>query len=83
MVTKNETFLTQAELAQRWRCSQQTIIRRREQGHISCFRSNASCSPLYPIEDILRIEQEKTQNRKEVSKLKKKPVKSANKEWRV
>ena len=83
MLDEKETFLTQTELAKRWRCSPQTIIRKREQGLISCFRPDASSSPLYPVEEIQRLEHEKTMNRKEVSKSKRKPVKSAKKEWRV
>lgn len=84
-------FLSQQELAKRWRCSEGTIINRRKNGVISYFLLPESGKPLYPYDEILEIEQKHTKQAKtkggdsKKADLKKvEPCVSApKKEWRI
>ena len=90
--TENTVYLTQRELAERWRCSEGTIINRRKNGIITYFRLPGSDTPLYPFEDILAIEEEHTKQTKPKGGDKKKKaeikkvepcVSAPQKEWRI
>ena len=61
-------YLTQKELAQRWRVSQSTIINWREKGEIPYFRVPYSSRILYPEEQIEALEKTNTTNQKEEKK---------------
>ena len=84
-------YLTQAELAERWRCSEGTIINYRKKGLLPFFRLPECSKILYKVEDIEHIEQknlirEGGDGKHQVKQLKQqkmeKPVVSA-KEWRL
>jgi len=85
-------FLTQAELAKRWRTSQSCVKNWRERGHVPYFRLPGSTRVLYPVKGIEEVENQFTKPAKEVGKQKdrteitrKLPDVSAtsNKEWRI
>jgi len=91
---KNDVvYFTQKELAERWRVTQATIKEIRERRQIPCFSPPGSSRILYPVDGIIQIEQDQTnQNYKEGKSRKrqpetmvKKPVNPAksNKEWRI
>lgn len=92
---KQLEWLTQKELAERWRVSQGTIINLRQQGKLPFFHIPGSKKILYPLESIIRIEQEnstkevqsqeKKYSRQPAKITTKKPVISARpeKEWRI
>lgn len=96
MAQKNNTdvvYFTQKELAQRWRVTEATIKNIRENGGIPFFLPPNSSRVLYPVNEIVKIEQnqlnlttkeERKQKRPAVSK-RKKSVNSTNpnKEWRI
>ncbi|MBS3758540.1 MAG: DNA-binding protein [Desulfobacterales bacterium] len=87
-----KVFLKQAELAERWGCSQGTIINYRNKGLISFFQLPESTKVLYPVSEILEIERKYTKNAsktkggdsKKAETKKVKPCVSApKKEWRI
>jgi hypothetical protein len=89
---KKTVYLTQGELAKRWRCSEGTIINRRKNGIITYFKLPGSDKPLYPYDEILAIEEEHTKqtkpkggDKKKKSEIKKvEPCVSAPQiEWRI
>lgn len=57
-----KTYMKQAELAERWRCSQSTIINYRNKGLLSFFRLPESDKVLYPVSEIIDIERKYTIN---------------------
>lgn len=59
--TNQQIYLTQQELAQRWRVSESTIKKWRDEGQIPFFRPPGSIRPLYPIIDIMAIEVDRRQ----------------------
>jgi hypothetical protein len=86
---KQVKFLTQKEVADRFRVSSGTIINWREKGQLKYFRCPGSSRVLYPIVDIDEFEQKFTKAKKEVirpTKIKReKPEISAKpeKEWKI
>lgn len=84
-------WLTQKELAARWKVSQSTIINYRNKGRIPSFRLPGSTRVLYPFDEILELEQQHTtkegqKGQRQLSQIKrKKPVVSTKplKEWRI
>ena len=101
-VTKNkknllneQMWLTQKELARRWRVSEGTIIKIRKQGVLRFFSLPVTKKKLYSKDEIIRIEQEnltqevqdrKTRDAHQYTELmRKEPVMSARleKEWRI
>ena len=88
-----KTYMKQAELAERWRCSQGTIIGYRKQGLLPFFQLPSSSMVLYPLEEILEIERKYTVNHLKAKGGDKKPkaemkkvepcVSSPKKEWRI
>ena len=88
---KENKYLTQQQLAERWHVSPGTIINWREAGHLPFFRLPGSSKLLYPTEQIHKIEQQHTTPVKEGNKTRKptesqreKPVISAkSKKWRI
>jgi len=89
----NDVYLTQKELAKRWRVTESTIKSIRDNGGIAHFYPPNSSRVLYPTNEVLRIEAEQlVLNKKEVGKRKEqsvtrreKPVISENssREWRI
>ena len=89
----NVIWFTQKELADRWRISPGSIINLRKNGKIPFFKLPDSSRVLYPVNQIIELEQQHTQftkeekkKRKQPAELKrKKPVVSAKpkKEWRI
>ncbi len=63
MTTKNSTtesptsFLTIAELCQRWKCSQMFVHRMRRANRLKCIKLGPG-AVRFPAEEIARIEQE-------------------------
>lgn len=87
-----KVFLKQAEMAERWGCSQGTIINYRNKGLISYFQLPESTKVLYPVSEILEIERKYTKNSsktkggdsKKADLKKVEPCVSApKKEWRI
>lgn len=89
-----QKYLRQKEVARRWCCSESTIINYRKNGKLPYFIPPGSDRPLYPLDQIEKIEAELTQNTKEVKPKKtnvgaeikrNKPVMSATEdnEWRI
>lgn len=88
-----EVFFTQKELAERWRVTESTIKKIRDNGGISYFFPPNSSRVLYPKSEVIRVEREHlVQNKKEKNTLKKqfdskmkKPVVSSNsdKKWEI
>ena len=92
---KGQRWLTQKELAERWRVSEGTIINLRKKGELSLFNLPGIKKILYSMDEITRIEQEnlskevQARNKRDAHKhtelLRKEPVMSAKpeKEWRI
>lgn len=88
---KNDKFLTQRELARRWRLTESTIKNLRDRGQLPYFRLPGSSRVLYPVANIKELEELHTIPAKEVDKerhlkeIKRKPDVPATpkKEWRV
>ena len=90
---KNKKFLTQSELAERWRMTESTIKNLRDRGHISYFRLPGSSRVLYPADVVKELERLNTVPGKEVlpkqikrSEMKSgKPVVSSkeDQDWRI
>ena len=87
-----EVFLTQKELAKRWKTSQATIKRLRECNELPVFYIPKSTRVLYPVKGIQAIEKKgilstpkKDWGEKAALTTKGKPVKSSNTstEWRI
>ena len=88
-----EVFFTQKELAERWKVSEGTLKKIRDNGGISYFFPPNSRRVLYPVEEVIRIEANQlVLNKKEKNTLKKqfdskmkKPVVSSNsdKKWEI
>ena len=88
--TKEQKYLTQKEMASRFRKTEGTIINWRRKGFFTYFRAPDSKSILYLLESVEDFERECTvkPNRREVDNRPKpvkreKPVVSTNKVWRI
>jgi hypothetical protein len=91
--TNNHPWLTQKELASRWKVAQSSIVNWRKNGKIPFFPIPGSSRILYSLESIIELERKHTTTtkeeqgeQKEHTELKrKKPVVSAKpfKEWRI
>jgi hypothetical protein len=90
-VESEKIYMTQAELAKRWHCSEGTIINYRKKGFLPYFRLPGCSKILYKIYDVEQIEQQYSKRKgddnhehKQVTRqIQGKPVISANKEWRI
>ena len=89
---KDKKYLTQGELAKRWRISPSSVKNWRERGYIPYLQFPGSTRIFYPIQGIKEAERQFTTPAKEVGKQKerteitrKQPDVSAtsNKEWRI
>jgi hypothetical protein len=89
---KTKKFLTQSELAERWRLTESTIKNLRDRGQLPYFRLPGSSRVLYATEVVKELERLHTTPAKEVDKerhrteiTRKKPDISATskKEWRI
>lgn len=92
LTSENRVFLTQSELANRWRVTQSSIKNWRERGQLCYFQLPGSSRILYPIEAVEEIEKKFTKPTKEVMQRERKAkgnrekhVVSANKDenWRI
>ena len=89
---RTKKFLTQGELAERWRLTESSIKNLRDRGQLPHFRLPGSSRVLYPVETVEELEKLHTISAKEVDKKRqhteikrKKPDVSATpkKEWRI
>lgn len=89
---QQKKYLTQSELARRWRISPSSVKNWRERGYIPYLQFPGSTRIFYPLQGILEAERQFTTPAKEVGRQKerteirrKKPDISAtsNKEWRI
>jgi hypothetical protein len=89
---KEQRFLTQTELAKRWRMSQSCVKNWRDRGHLPYFRLPGSTRILYPVDAIEEVEKLHTTQAREVvtpgkgSEIKRrKPVVSSKQDenWRI
>ena len=85
-----QSYLTQKELAKRWRVAESTVKNLRDKGYLTYFQFPGSTHVLYPVEHVMAVEKEYTTcrkgggNEKLAFGIKKgKPVISANKVWRI
>jgi hypothetical protein len=87
-----KSFLTQSELAKRWRLTESSIKNLRDKGHLPYFRLPGSSRILYPVETIEELERLHTTSAKEVDRkrhhtevTRKQPDISATprEEWRI
>jgi hypothetical protein len=83
-----DVFLTQAEVAKRWRCSEANVKNLRVQGLINYFQFGRSVR--YVKEDIIEFEKQNTKRRKggvkpkAINRKRKPDVSSAPlKQWRI
>ena len=89
MANECETkFITQKELAERWKCTEGTIINFRKRGLLSYFQLPGSKKILYPIDEIIEIENQhiimKGGDKPKAEVKRVKPcVSSTVKEWRM
>ena len=88
--TKEQKYITQKEMAERFRKTEGTIINWRRKGYFTYFRTPDSKSVLYLRESVEDFEGKYTviSKRKEVDNRPKlvkreKPVVSTNKVWRI
>lgn len=90
--SQEQVFLTQGELAKRWRVTDSTIINWRRRGFLPYLQLPGSSKLLYPLQAVLEIEEKFSKPAKEVKDQKehtvnkrKKPEISATtqKEWRI
>jgi len=88
--TKEQKYITQKEMAERFRKTEGTIINWRRKGYFTYFRPPDSKSVLYLLESVEDFEDKFTviSSRKEVDNKPKlvkreKPVISTKKEWRI
>jgi hypothetical protein len=88
-----KVYLTQTELADRWRCSEGTIINYRKKGLLPYFRLPECSKILYKVDDVEQIEQQNAtrkgvdsnshQNNQLKHQKRERPVVSANRDWRI
>lgn len=84
-------YLTQAELAQRFRVSPSTIKNWRDQGKLEYFQPDGSSRVLYPRESVEAFERRFTRRAKTIERSKPAEVKKgkpevspkSRKEWRI
>lgn len=86
----NHCYLTQKELANRWRRSEASIINYRKRGKLSSFTLPGSNRPLYLLSEIEEIEDANTKNIKEVRHVKVRELRGKSSipattkvEWRI
>lgn len=86
----NIEYLTQSEVADRFRVTQSTVKNWRAKGLIKYFRAPGSSRVLYPVESIREFEQQAIQQEREVvvtpkQNQRKRPKTSTipEREWRV
>lgn len=70
----HNTWLTQKELAKRWHVSPSSIINWRNNGKLPFFRVPGSTRVLYPLYEIIALEQQHTTKTKEGPKTRKQPA---------
>jgi len=85
LTSENRVFLTQSELAQRWRVTQSSIKNWRERGQLCYFQLPGSSRVLYPIEAVEEIEKEVMQRERKAEIRREKPGMSSKpkEEWRI
>jgi len=84
-------FLTQSELALRFRVSPSTIKNWRDQGKLEYFQPDGSSRVLYPVESVAEFERRFTQRAKVIERRKPAEVKKgkpevspkSQREWRI
>lgn len=85
-------YLTQRELAERWRISPSSVKNWRDRGHIPYLQFPGSSRIFYPLQGILEVERQFTTPAREVVpkgikhseiKRKKPDVSATVKEWRI
>lgn len=67
---EEEKYLTQNELAKRWKCAPSTVKSMRDRGELPFFQPPGSARILYPIDRIVLIELSNTENLKKEDRLK-------------
>lgn len=90
---EEKKFLSQRELAERWRRTESSIKNFRDRGHLPYFRLPGSARVLYPVEAVKELERQHTKSAREVvpkrikaSEMQRvKPVVSSNQDedWRI
>ena len=88
-VSKSTGYLTQAEVAGRFRVSQSTVKNWRENGLLRYLRVPGSTRVIYPLESVEELERQSLQQEKEV--VRRKQIKRERpeisprqqKEWRI
>jgi hypothetical protein len=89
--THEQKFLTQAELAKRWRLTESTVKNLRDRGQLPYFRLPESTRILYPLESIEEVERQHTTQARGVvtpgkgseTKRRKPVVSSKDEDWRI
>ena len=76
---RDKIFLTQKELAKRWRMTEGTIIKMRDNGIVPFFRLPDSNRILYPVISVLAIEKKHTIPTQEAQKTRQIPSVSKRK----
>jgi hypothetical protein len=87
----HKRFLTQSELAERWKISESSVKNWRERGHLPYFRLPQSSRILYPVDAIEEVEKlhttparEVVRNKRQAEIRRKRPdVSATEKEWRI
>ncbi len=88
---EDKKFLTQSELAKRWRLTESTVKNLRDRGHLPYFRLPESTRILYPADAIAEVEKLHTTPAREVVtpgkgaeiKRRKPVVSSKDEDWRI
>ena len=88
---EEEKYLTQQEVARRFRVSPSTIKNWRDQGKLDYFQPDWSSRVLYPVESIELFERQHTKKAKviefrkpaEIQRTKPEVSSKSNKEWRI
>ncbi len=89
---EEKKFLSQRELAERWRRTESSVKNLRDRGHLPYFRLPGSARVLYPVEAVKELEKQHTtpvkgvdKERKQTEITRKKPDVSATsgKDWRI
>jgi hypothetical protein len=88
---EHKRFLTQSELAERWKISESCVKNWRDRGHLPYFRLPGSTRVLYPVKGIEEVEGRFTKpvkevvNQKERTEIRRKTpdISATEKEWRI
>ena len=62
LLKEEEKYLTQNELAKRWKCAPSTVKSMRDRGELPFFQPPGSARILYPIESVLLVEKKNSSN---------------------